>query len=115
MGQKKYMKKNIHSEESAQNYNMWKGQMRGMYDGLQQQNNLEEMCNDQIEMESEEMMGMAMGMEGEEGAAMPKPQVKSMGMARKQKKGFASKMDDNMSSKMHAGSRFNQQAFKKKK
>lgn len=71
------MKQQVKTVEDKEALSNWKGAMKGMYDGLQQQNDLEEMA-----LEHNEMMG----------EAMPKA---------KARKGFFSKMSDSMSSAMH--------------
>ena len=65
------MKKNARDEEDVQQINQWKGAMKDIYEGLQEQNNLEEMA------------------------------VEQKGPQEKSKKGFFSKMNDKISSAVH--------------
>lgn len=79
------MKKNARDEGDVEQINQWKGAMKDMYEGLQEQNNLEDMA---VEMRA--------------------PQEKS-------KKGFFSKMNDKISSAVHQGHSMNSNVLKKKK
>ena len=85
------MQRNAHTEEAQQQIKNWKGHMKEMYSGLQEQNDLEEMANDNVE---------ELGLAGEQ---------------KKQKKGFFSKMNDQMSSAMHQNKQMNSKAMSKKK
>ena len=90
MNQKRFMAKNAHTEEDMSQIQHWKGAMKNMYDGLQEQNNLEEMA-----LESAEVLG------GES--------------RKKEKKGFFSKMNDKISSAVHSNHQMNSNVLKKKK
>jgi len=46
MNNKRFMKKNAHTEEATEAIHQWKGHMKDMYAGLQMQNDLEEMAMD---------------------------------------------------------------------
>ena len=91
MGQKKYMKKQVRSEEQSEALHQWKGAMKDMYSGLQVQNDMEEMCLEKAE-------------------AIPA----EANYGKKKKRGFFSKMNDEVSSKVHTNARFNAKALKKK-
>lgn len=86
MNQKRFMAKNAHTEEDMVQIKHWKGAMKDMYEGLQEQNNLEEM-------------------------ALESSDVK----AKPAKKGFFSKMNDKISSAVHSNHQMNSNAMKRKK
>jgi hypothetical protein len=86
LNQKRYIKSNLNNHEDMRMYNNWKGQMNEVYNDIHMQNNIEEVAMDNI------------------GSGDYVPEKKA-------KKGFFSKLGDQMSKNVQKQKRFNKKSL----